>query len=196
MAETSTRFVRTPEPRTLPPMSRTISSPAQLGPFEEREDAMNTHDVDDGRRFVEPSSSSSRRSIAVVREQPSSRFRPEAGSRGAAFAAVGEQVSRRGPLQGEQRSRRGLSAAEPGSRVFAGQVLVGEVLSKNYDLTAVDAEDTSSVMATIHCIVTLEDRVPDLDITVNREPGYYAILVRGFDEFIDIVNWHNKVREA
>jgi hypothetical protein len=75
-----------------------------------------------------------------------------------------------------------------------GVVKVGEVLSKNYDLSAVDAEDRSSVLATIQCIVTLEDRVPELEITVGREPGYYPILVRGFDEFIDIVNWHNKVR--
>lgn len=52
------------------------------------------------------------------------------------------------------------------------------------------------MLATIQCIVTLEDRVPALDITVGREPGYYAIMVRGFDEFIDIVNWHDKVRMA
>jgi hypothetical protein len=106
------------------------------------------------------------------------------------------------PERGSQRSFVGSAAGggfannagEQGSRAAVGVVKVGEVLSKNYDLTVVDAEDRSSVLATIQCIVTLEERVPELEITVGREPGYYAILVRGFDEFIDIVNWHNKVR--
>jgi hypothetical protein len=97
----------------------------------------------------------------------------------------------------ERPSIRGGAAMEQGSsRLVAGQVKVGEVLTKEYDLSAVDPEDRSSVMATIQCIVTLEDQVPELEITVTRESGYYAILVRGFDEFIDIVGWHHKVRSV
>jgi len=136
---------------------------------------MNEEDGWGATVFAEPTS---RRSIQTVREQPS--FRAEPPSRG----------------RGEPGSRRTITTTvEQGSRGYGGggQILVGEVLSKNYDLSAVDAEDRSSVLATIHCIATLEECMPNLDISVSREPGYYAILVRGFDEFIDLVNWHNKV---
>jgi|WetSurMetagenome_2_1015567.scaffolds.fasta_scaffold01048_8 hypothetical protein len=144
---------------------------------------MNTHDDNPVGWRTEPHS---RRSLGFAQQ----------GMEQASFRG-GEPRSRAvAPMSAEALSRRGLGGmtAEQGSRVYAGKVLVGEVLSKNYDLSAVESEDTSSVLATIHCIVTLEDRVPDLGITVNREPGYYAIVVRGFDEFIDIVNWHGKVR--
>jgi hypothetical protein len=108
---------------------------------------------------------------------------------------AGEAPSRRPQQPLESPSRRGgLPANEQGSRAAIGQVKVGEMLSKNYDLSAVNPEDRSSVLATIQCIVSLEDRMPELDITISQEPGYYAIVVRGFDEFIDVVNWHNKVR--
>jgi hypothetical protein len=88
---------------------------------------------------------------------------------------------------GEQRSRRNT---EPLSRI----VKVGEVLAHDYDLSAVDEEDRSSVQATIACVATLEQSVPQLDITVNRDSGYYAIVVRGFNEYIDLHNWHERVR--
>lgn len=166
-------------------------------------DPMNTRDDPVGHDWrVEPQS---RRSLGFgsggggvggdAREQASSSSSfKEPGSRSMAVPMSAEARSRRGAGGGGGGAGLSGMTAEQGSRVFSGQVFVGEVLSKTYDLSAVEAEDTSSVLATIHCIVTLEERVPDLGITVNREPGYYAIVVRGFDEFIDIVNWHGKVR--
>ncbi len=78
---------------------------------------------------------------------------------------------------------------EPGSRL----VKVGETLAA-YDLSAVDKEDQSSVIATINCIVRLEERMPALDISVHRDSGYYAIVVRGLNEYVDLCNWHEQVR--
>ncbi len=80
-------------------------------------------------------------------------------------------------------------APEPGSRL----VKVGETLAA-YDLSAVDKEDQSSVIATINCIVRLEERMPALDITVHRDSGYYAIVVRCLNEYVDLCNWHELVR--
>jgi hypothetical protein len=139
-----------------------------------------------------------------LRGPASIRIRPGTyGQESASLSAASRSErgsSMRGREVGSQRSiiggGGGGGGAEQGSCAPMGVIKVGEVLSKQYDLTTVDPEDRSSVLATIRCIVTLEERVPELDITVNREPGYYAILVRGFDEFIDIVNWHSKVRAA
>jgi len=107
---------------------------------------------------------------------------------------------------------------EPHSRT----VKVGETLASTYDLSCVDEEDKSSVLATITCVATLEvpcclceglghlsdnasralcrykwakkNRMPVLDIIVRREAGYYAIVVRGFNEYINIDNWYERVR--
>jgi hypothetical protein len=71
---------------------------------------------------------------------------------------------------------------------------VGETLATNYDLSAVDEEDRSSVVATMTCVATLEQSVPRLDMAVTREAGYYVITVRDFNEYIDLRNWHERVR--
>ena len=84
----------------------------------------------------------------------------------------------------------GRPGQEPASRI----IKVGETLSAAYDLSEVVKEDQSAVLATITCIVTLERRMPALDITVHRDSGYYAIVVRGLNEYVNLRHWHDQVR--
>ncbi len=70
---------------------------------------------------------------------------------------------------------------------------MGVVLTDSYDLSCVADEDKSSVLATISCVVSLEERMPKLEIVVRRENGYYAIVVRNLNQYIDLEKWHSKV---
>jgi hypothetical protein len=205
MAQNGQRFVRAAEPRTLPPMSRARMHDPLPDPGEHAMD-MDADLHSDGAAESQSTGNTNHYYLAnpPLRGPASIRIRPGTyGQESASLSAASRSErgsSMRGREVGSQRSiiggGGGGGGAEQGSCAPMGVIKVGEVLSKQYDLTTVDPEDRSSVLATIRCIVTLEERVPELDITVNREPGYYAILVRGFDEFIDIVNWHSKVRAA
>ena len=111
----------------------------------------------------------------------------EPGSRLALQNTLHEPASSPASFGGGPSTR---SGQEPASRI----IKVGETLSAAYDLSDVIKEDQSSVLATITCIVTLERRMPALDITVHRDAGYYAIVVRGLNEYVNLRNWHEQVR--
>ena len=72
-------------------------------------------------------------------------------------------------------------------------IKIGEKLSKRYDTSEVAPEDLSSVMAAIYTICTLETSAPELDISIKARNGYYAIIVKKFNEFIDIPNMYREL---
>ncbi len=88
------------------------------------------------------------------------------------------------PLLAQQQQQQPPSA--PQARVRK----VGEKLAKRYDMSEVRVEDIPSVNATIYTVVTLEDSAPELDIRIMAKQGYYALIIKGFNEFIDGPNMY------
>lgn len=71
---------------------------------------------------------------------------------------------------------------------------VGEKLAKRYDMTEVRPEDVASVNAAILIVCTLEDSAPELDVQATAKDGYYAIIIKGFNENIDGPNMAEALR--
>ncbi len=70
---------------------------------------------------------------------------------------------------------------------------IGEKLAKRYDMNEVREEDVPSVNAAIYAVCTLEDSAPELDIRPMAKNGYYALIIKGFNEFIDGPNMYMRL---
>ena len=62
-------------------------------------------------------------------------------------------------------------------------------------MSEVRDDDLSSVNATLLRICKLEDSVPVLDISIKSMRGYYAIIIKNFNEFIDGANCNRQMIE-
>jgi hypothetical protein len=76
-------------------------------------------------------------------------------------------------------------------------VKVGETIAlDHHDTREVLPEDMSSVQATIHCMLSLEQLSTLVQSKTKRCEGYYSVAFDGYNEYIDMDNFHRIVRNT